>query len=447
MKLPKLALFAALLVPGSLDAADWPQWLGPKRDGVSPEKGLLQTWPKDGPKLLWTFTHAGEGYSCPVIVGDRLYLSGARGDAEFLFALDLKQVQGGAPKELWAVKIGPRFDGPGKSTWNAGPIATPVVDGGMVYAQGGSGELVGVTTDGKEVWRKSMLKDLAGEVNPIGGGIGSAAGEPKLGWGYSSSPLIDGDNLICVPGGKQGLLAALNKKTGAVVWQSKEVPEQAPYSSPILVEVGGIRQVVQLTYPGTVGVAAKDGRLLWYYKRKRPYPDVLIPTPVFHDNCIFTTTGHPPGGLGTGGDLIRLVPGKDGIKAEEVYSNRSVGVQQGGVVRVGEHLYGYAERPTGGWACVEFKTGKVVWAEKGALERGSVTAADGRLYCLGEDQGTVVLIEASPAGWNEKGRFSLPQKSKLRKPRGKVWTPPVIADGKLYLRDQELLFCYDIKER
>ena len=147
MKLPQLALFAALLVPGSLDAADWPQWLGPKRDGVSPEKGLLQTWPKDGPKLLWTFTHAGEGYSCPVIVGDRLYLSGARGDAEFLFALDLQQVQGGAPKELWAVKIGPRFDGPGKSTWNAGPIATPVVDDGMVYAQGGSGELVGVNFD------------------------------------------------------------------------------------------------------------------------------------------------------------------------------------------------------------------------------------------------------------------------------------------------------------
>src|SRR5262249_51783539 len=186
--------------------AEWRQWRGPKQDNVATEKGLCKEWPKGGPKLLWTFKNAGEGYSDPVIVGDRLYLSGARGDAEYVFALDLKQMQGGAPKELWAAKIAQKFEGPLKSSWNAGPIATPAVDGGMVYAQGGSGELVGVTTEGKEVWRKSMLNDLGGEVNPIDGGIGSKEGEPKLGWGYAGSPFVDGDQLIVAPGGPKGTL-------------------------------------------------------------------------------------------------------------------------------------------------------------------------------------------------------------------------------------------------
>lgn len=415
--------------------ADWPQWRGLKRDGVSAEAGLLKSWPKDGPKLLWTYKNAGAGYSTPSIVGDRLYLQGARGDSEFVFALDLKA---NPPKEVWAVKVGPTFTWKGNE-WNVGPSAAPVVDGGMVYALGGQGDLVCVGADGKEVWRKSLPRDLGGEVNPIGGGTT----EPTpLGWGYTTSPLVDGDHLIVVPGGPKGLVAALNKKTGATVWQSKEVPDQAPYASPILADVGGIRQVVQMTYLGTVGVAAKDGKLLWYAKRKRPYPDVLIPTPLFHDNHVFATSGHG-GAANTGCDLIKLTPdGKGGIGAETVYANRNMANMQGGVVRVGEHVYGYSENM--GWTCLLLKDGSVAWKERGSLKRGAVTAADGCLYCL-DEEGTAALVEASPAGWKELSRFALPEQSKLRRSRGKIWTPPVIADGKLYLRDQELLFGYDVK--
>lgn len=394
----------------------------------------MQTWPKEGPKLSWTYGNAGQGYSCPVIVAGRLYLTGGRGDSEYLFALEVK---GGAPKELWAAKIGPLFTWEGNS-WNAGPGATPLVDGGLVYALGGQGDLICVeAADGQERWRKSLPRDLGGEVNPVGGG----AKEPTpLGWGFNGSPLVDGDQLICVPGGKDGAVAALDKKTGNVRWRSNELTEQASYSSPIVALVGGIRQYIQMTNLGVAGVAAKDGRLLWYYKRKKPWSEWVIATPVFHDNHVFVTVGH---GFGPGCELIRLTPEKDGIKAELAYANPNMQNQEGGVVLVGAHVYGYSNRR--GWTALDLKSGKVVWSEK-ELEAGSIIYADGRLYCLEEEEGIVVLALANPDGWKEHGRFKLPQASKLRKSRGKVWTPPVIADGKLYLRDQDLLFCYDIKQ-
>src|SRR5262245_62057441 len=236
MKPPRLllrSLIVLVVLPPLTLAADWPQWRGPRRDHVPTEKGLRKEWPKDGPKLLWTFNKAGEGYSCPSIVGNRLYLSGARGDSEYVFALDLKQMDGGAPKELWAAKIGPKFEG---TAWNAGPIATPAVEGGHVYALGGAGDLVCVTTDGKEVWRKSLLKDLDGEIDPAEGKRG------MLNWGYSGSPFVDGDRLICMPGGAQGTLAALDRKTGNVAWRSKGLTDGATYSSPVAIDVGGVRQ-------------------------------------------------------------------------------------------------------------------------------------------------------------------------------------------------------------
>ena len=206
-----LAASLTLTLALTLQAADWPQFRGPQRDGVSTEKGLLQEWPKDGPKLLWTFSDLGVGYSGPAVVGDRLYTCGGRGDADAVIALD---ISGAVPKELWTAKIGPLFQWKG-NTWNQGPNASPTVDGDAVYAVGGFGDLVCVSAaDGKERWRVNLPKDLGGEVNPIGGGLE----EPTpLGWGYSGSPLVDGDKVICSPGGKKGVLAALDKKTGKVV--------------------------------------------------------------------------------------------------------------------------------------------------------------------------------------------------------------------------------------
>lgn len=408
---------------------DWPQFRGPNRDGVSAETALLKQWPAGGPRLAWTYADTGLGYSGPAVVGDRLYVAGGRGEKEYLIAIDVNTA-----KEVWAVEIGPLFQWRGNN-WNTGPNATPTVGGGRVYALGGRGDLVCVGTDGKVQWRKNLPRDFGGEVNPIGGG---AEDPTPLGWGYAAAPLLDGGRLVCTPGGPKGLLAALDAATGAVVWQSKGVTDQAPYSSPLAVTVGGVRQYVQVTNAGIVGVAAADGSRLWAYRRQPPFDDVVIATPVFHDNHVYATVG-----FRQGCDLVKLVPGGTGVTAETVYSNKAVENRDGGMVRVGGHLYGHSENA--GWVCQEFKTGKVVWAEPDKLGRGSVVAAGGNLYCVAERGGAVVMAEATPAGWAEKGRFKLPKESARRRPSGGLWTHPVVANGRLYVRDQELLFCFDVR--
>src|SRR5262245_35110146 len=234
-----------LVTLSSARAADWPQWQGPNRDNVSPEKGLLKEWPRGGPPLAWTFKDGGAGYSSSAVVGHRLCTMGARGEDEYLLALDAK-----SGKELWKLKVGSSFTFRGNQ-WGAGPRSTPAVAGDHVYALGGFGDLVCADTGGKEVWRKSMAKDLQGEVNPIGGG------PEKLGWGNCWSPLVDGDRLICFPGGPKGAVAALDRKTGNLVWRSEKLTHQASYSSPVVAEVDGVRQYVVLFNEGMAGVAAK----------------------------------------------------------------------------------------------------------------------------------------------------------------------------------------------
>jgi outer membrane protein assembly factor BamB len=420
-----LCATVSLWFTAALGADDWPQWRGPNRDGVSKETGLLKKWPDGGPKLLWTSTNNGIGYSSPSVVGDKIYLSGARGNDEFLFCLDAKD-----GKELWSDKIGPIFDFK-NNNWGPGPRASATVDDGLVYILGGNGNLLCAdAATGKDKWRKNLPKDLAAVVNPILGGPG--------GWGFTWSPFVDGEKLVCVPGGDKGLLAALNKKNGEVIWQSKDLPEQAPYASPMPADFGGVHQYVQVTYSGVAGVAAKDGKLLWYYKRKPAFSDVLIATPVVYDSCVFITNGMGS----TGGDLVRITKDGDKFKAEKFYANKVLANGTGGVIRVGDCLYGYSEGK--GWTCMNFKTGKAAWNEKQALGRGSLIAADGMLYCYTEEDGECALVEANPAEFKLLSKFKMPQESKLRVQRMKTWTPPVIANGRLYLRDQDLLFCFDV---
>jgi outer membrane protein assembly factor BamB len=417
-------LLALALPPARAD--DWPQWRGPDRLGVSKEKGLLKEWPKEGPKLLWTCKDAGVGYSGPAVVGNRLYTMGGRGGTEFLFALDVD-----SGKEVWAAKIGPLFEG---TQWNGGPSATPTVDRGQVYGLGGQGILVCVDADkGKELWRKDMTADLGGGVFPVLSTL----------WGWNWSPLADGEQVICVPGGSQGLLAALDRKTGNVLWRSKEVTDKATYSSPVIAEVGGTRQYVAMTNSGFVGVAAKDGKLLWSYKKQ--YKDVVIPTPIVSENIVLETVGIQ--NFRPGVDAVQLAAAGGTIKATKKYANQDLVSGVASPVLVGDRVYGYSEsKKTPGWLCLDPATGKVVWSEPDALGEGSVCAADGHLYCFTDDEGVVALAEANPEKWVEKGRFQIPEKSKLRKPSGKLWTPPVVANGRLYLRDQDLLFCYNVKE-
>ncbi|OAI40822.1 hypothetical protein AYO40_04250 [Planctomycetaceae bacterium SCGC AG-212-D15] len=448
MKTRILALLVGLGLIPLLGGADWPQFRGPKRDGHSADKGLLKQWPAAGPKLLWTFKKTGLGYSGPAVVGDRLYIMGARDEAEFLIALDLKD----DGKELWSLKLGPIFSWKG-NTWNEGPSATPTVDGELVFALSGQGDLVCATTAGEQKWRKSMTKDLNGEVNPIGGA------PAPFGWGYTWSPLVDGDKVICLPGGKDGLMAALDKNTGKLLWRSKEVPEQATYSSPIVAEIGGVRQYIAMTAlderkeggtnssGGLLGIAPADGKLLWYFHRQPGYSDCVIPTPIHHEGQIYTTVG-----FNLGCDLISVTKKGDTFTAKDEYdrkTQKNLINREGGVVLLDGKIYGHSfEGKAKGWNCQEWKTGKTIWTDKKAkFEPGSIIYADGLFYIYGAENGTCVLVKPNGMKWDEISRFDIPEKSKLRKQRGEIWTHPVIANGKLFLRDQELLFCFDIADK
>lgn len=413
MKLSQLFTLSIALnfVPLGASAASghWPQWRGPNRDDVSKETGLLKSWPAGGPKLIWLFKDAGLGYSGPAIVGGKLFTMGARDGEEFLIAVDIN-----SGKELWSAKIGKEL----KNGWGDGPRGTPTVDGDRIYAMGGQGTLIcaGVD-DGKVLWQHSM--------HEFGGKTPD--------WGYTESVLVDGNKVVCTPGGAKGAMVALDKKSGKLIWQSKDFTDGAQYASIIAADHNGARQYIQLTKEHVAGISADDGKLLW--TSDWPGRTAVIPTPIFHDGQVYVTSGY-----GAGSKLIKVGPGN---KVSNVYVNKVMENQHGGVVLVDGYLYGYSDGP--GWTCQDFKTGAQVWAEKKALGKGAIAYADGMLYCLAEKDGTLALIEASPKGWKEHGRFKLEPQTTQRSARGRIWTHPVITGGRLYLRDQELLFCYDVQ--
>lgn len=414
MTLPIRPLLAAaaifsLTAPGSLRAADWLQWRGPGREDHSPDKGLLKQWPKEGPKRVWLFEDAGLGYGGYSVSGNRLFTVGLRGDEEYLIAVDTA-----SGKELWSAKIGQRYS----NGWGDGPRMTPTVDGDRVYAIGGRGLLVCAgSADGRIQWQKSLVADLGGVLQD---------------WGYTESPLIHGDRIFCTPGGSQGTMAALNKRTGDVLWRTTGLTDNAQYASPILMDRNGRTEVVQLVMKKVFGVDPETGKTSWV--AAFPGNVAVIPTPIQHDGIVFVTAGYNSG-------CLAVRPGNSEAP-ETVYQNKVMKNHHGGVVRVGDHLYGYSDGP--GWVCQDFKTGKEVWSSKN-LGKGAVHFADGMLYCLDEKSGEVALVEAVPTGWNEKSRFKLSPQSELRNPQGGIWPHPVVVNGRLYLRDQQYLFCFDVK--
>ena len=415
-----------------LQADDWPQFQGPRRNNHSAETGLLATWPEAGPPLAWAFRKAGAGYSSPTVVNGRVYLTGGRNGRAELFCLD---AQNG--NELWALPLNNKsFDFEGNA-WGAGPRAAPTVDGTAVYALAGDGQLVCATIGGTLQWQINMIGDLGGAIKNVD------AGEPQtLGWGYCWGPVVDGDHLICTPGSTdgEGLVVALDKTTGKVVWRSKDLDAEATYASPIIANIGGIKQYLVMTQFGIASVAADTGKLLWYYERSRPYSDVVVPTPVCRGNYVYASTGD-------GCDLIEVsMNGSRAFTVAEVYTSRNMKNSIGGFVFHAGYIFGTSERR--GWVCQDFATGKIAWYQRAnkSVGDGSLIFADGHLYLYGEKTAEVSLIEASSEAWLEKGRFVLPAKSQNPAPSGKNWTRPVIANGMLYIRDQELLFCYRVKK-
>jgi len=412
LQIHNLALVCLCAASSVAVAADWPQWRGPNRDDISTETGLLKDWPSGGPRLVWKSTGLGAGYSAVSVVGDKLYTAGDVNDASLVLALSNND-----GKQVWAGKFGK----PGAPGWGgfAGPRATPTVDGDLLFTVNQWGEMVCLQiADDKEVWRKDFTKDFGGQ-------------RPE--WGFSESPLVDGDKVIVTPGGDQGAIVALNRKTGALLWQTKDFTDQAQYSSLIIAEIGGVRQYIQLTMANVVGVSA-DGKVLWRAPRKGN--TAVIPTPIYDSGFVYVTSGYE-----VGCNLFKVSSADNKFTADQVYANHVMVNHHGGVIKVGDYVYGYSDDK--GWTCQDFKTGDAKWQEKEKFGKGSIAYADGHFY-LREDkdggQGTVVLIEASPEGFKEHGRFDQPDRSSKNS-----WSHPVIANGRLYLRDQDVLLCYDLK--
>ena len=420
--IPAVLLLALPLLGASPeDNSDWNQWRGPKRDGHSPDTGLLKEWPAGGPALAWKATGLGAGYSSVSVQGDRIFTMGDVGEDCSVFAMSLDG------KIAWSAKVS-RSSGPKDQGGYPGPRCTPSTDGALVVALSAWGDLVCLNrADGKEKWRKNLVDDFGGRTP---------------GWGYSESPLIDGDTVVCIPGGKQGSVVALNKETGATIWKSEALQGGAEYTSLMPTEIGGVKQYLVVTKGTCAGIAAKDGKVLW--KGSHPGGTAVIATPVYADGIVFMTVAY-----GVGCKAFKVAESGGAFTAETAYSDegkekkgaRIMDNKTGGVIVVGEHVYGVTDG--GKLKCVELKTGKVVWEDRCVGCKASVAFADGHLVVRGEDgKGTIALVQATPEGYKEKGRFDQPDRSKRT-----AWAHPVVIGGKLYVRDQDLLLCYDVKPK
>ena len=381
---------------------DWPQWRGPNRDGISKETGLLKQWPAGGPPLVWKATGAGGGYSSFSIADGRLYTMGLRGDREYVIAFSVA-----TGKEVWSTPHGNAF----RNDRGDGPRGTPTVDGERLYALGGSGDLSCLDTKtGRTIWTMNILSKFGGS---------------NTKWGISESPLVIGEKVLVNAGGPGASIVALKKTDGSLIWKSQS--DEAGYSSAIPVEVGGVTQVVFFTGSRAVGLDLRDGRLLWEYSR--PSNDVAnVATPVARLNRVFISSDY-----GTGGGLVEI---KADGKAHEVYFTKDMRNHHSSTVLVGDYLYGFSSSIL---TAMRFDTGEIAWRDR-SVGKGSLIYADDNLYCFSEN-GVVGLVEATPTAYREKGRFQIKQGSLP------TWTHPVVAGGRLYLRDQDTIYAFDVKEK
>jgi outer membrane protein assembly factor BamB len=408
LRLVSFFVLIVMLSAVGLRADDWPGFRGPNRDGVCREKGLLKEWPTDGPKLLWKVTGMGVGNSTPSVVGNVLYIVGEKDDQEWVMALDVSR--GG--KQIWTVSIGSiRNDGNGFP----GPRATPTIDGDRLYTLGIAGDIVCMNVkDGRIVWHYDVVKDFGGKV-------------PK--WGYAESVLVDGPWVVCTPGGPKATIAAIDKSNGRLVWASP-VGDPADYASVIKVTISDSKQYVNLTRKGVIGVAAKDGKFLWRYDA--PASRVAnCSACLASGDTVFAASNY-----GNGGGLVKIEPSADGFAANEVYFTKKMKNHHGGMVLVDGFLYGCSD--PGVLTCLEYKTGKAKWTDR-TSGKCSLLWADGMLYCRNE-KGPISLVEATPKSFRLKGRFDQPDRSERSS-----WPYIVIANGVMYVRDQDVLLAYDVR--
>jgi len=418
----RCALFVALNLAAfsafSATASDWPTFRGPDRTAVSKEMGLLPKWSTEGPPLIWKTRGAGRGYASLAIAGDRIFTLGdgpSTGDKdEYLICFDRN-----TGKPLWKTRTGKPWTY-GFPTWQSSR-STPTVDGGLVYVVTPYGQLICFeTAGGSERWRKSLQDDFGGKKADS--------------WGFSESVLIDGNHLVCTPGGDKATMVALNKQTGELVWKAVRRGDRgAGHASIVISEVGGTRIYVQNTGSGPLGIRASDGKLLWSYPIKKS--TAVIPTPIIRGDLVYFTIGYKQGGA-----LLKQVAGANGkVTIKEIYPLKvQMANKHGGVVLVGDYVYGDTD-DAGIPFCAELMTGRIRWKKRGSgRDSASIAAADGHLYLHFAD-GTMVLALARPDKYTEVGSFKVPGSGERPS-----WSHPVILDGKLYVREQDHVLCYDI---
>jgi outer membrane protein assembly factor BamB len=398
---------AAVAGGQSSPGTDWPQWRGPDRTGLSKESGLMKQWPASGPSLVWSAANLGAGYGSISVSGDRIFVQGMKGRDSTVSSLN--RTDG---KLVWSKVLGPGVN----NEQGPGPRGTPTVDADRVYVLTENGDLACLRSqDGSVLWQRNILKDF---------------GARNIPWLISESPLIDGNNVIVTPGGRNAGVVALDKMMGKTIWTSKELSDEAGHASVIAGDVQGVRTLMTLTAEAGVGVRASDGKLMWRYE---PVANdtANVATPIFSDDKVFYTSDY-----GTGGALLGLTAQSGEVKARAIYTTRELQNHHGGVVLVNGYLYGFNNSIL---TSLEFATGKVMWRDR-SVGKGSLTYADGNLYILGEDN-TVGLAEATPLGYREKGRFRIADQS------WPSWAHPVVSGGRLYIRNQATLACYDIRAR
>ncbi len=384
---------------------DWPQWRGPHRDGLSAEKNLLKSWPQGGPPLAWKAGGAGEGYSSFAVAGGRIFTLGARGDREYVVALDAA-----TGKRLWEVDHGRRFT----NDRGDGPRSTPTVDGGRLYVFGASGDLSSLDpASGKIGWTVNVIREFGGQ---------------NIKWGFSESPLVSGDRIIVSPGGSGSGIVAVNKATGKLLWKTEA--DTAGYSSAVLHEIGGVRQAIIFTGQRALGLDIANGHVLWSYDRVANRV-ANIATPIARGNHVFLSSDY-----GTGAALLELTPSAGALSAREVYFTREMRNHHASSVLIGGYLYGFSSAIL---TAMKFDTGEVAWRDR-SVGKGSLVFADERLYLFSE-RGVAALVEATPSGYREHGRFTLETGSLP------TWTHPVVANGRLLLRDQDTVYAYDVRGR
>jgi outer membrane protein assembly factor BamB len=412
----------ALVAPVNAEDGDWAQWRGPARDGRAASQSLLQSWPEGGPKLAWSFKAAGLGYSAVAVSEGRLYTMGQRGGDCFAICLDPK-----TGEELWAQRIDRGTEkGDYLTEWGGGPRSTPTIDGDLAYFLTDLGQLACLNTkDGSSVWSVHLVNDLGGKI-------------PQ--WGYSESVLIDGDRALCTPGG-ENFMVGFNKKTGQRVYTSKGFGDGAQYVSIMKTTVGGIPIYITAAKPGLVAFHAETGEL--QFKSPTTGNNIaVIPTPIILGNEVYHSTAYKAGNT-----LLQLAAEGGKVSMKEVYhfDKESMENHHGGYVLDKGTVYGFSNALRGVWLAQDWKTGAILWSKKvGNGRSGSIAFADGLLYCYDDADGICYLTKPSKEGWEELGQVKLPEQTSTDRGRGAIWAHPVIANQKLFIRDQELIYAYDI---